>query len=117
MPNPPPQPHSGEPCAEIVTLRKEILSSNLVSDDEPLLLASAFKHGCLEVDILQVYRYPEAHFTDRSGERPLVMYVGWATGPCRLEVGAVTQETYGVTAIVHAMRARPTTMRKAGLLR
>ena len=87
-------------------------------DDDPLILASAQHHGVPDDDILHAYAFAMAWYVDDSGDRPMVMFIGPArTGMILLEVGACEREDYDAICIVHAMRARPETLRKGGLTR
>ena len=73
---------------------------------DPVILASARKHGISDKDMLHAYRNPIRVFQLEE----LVMLIG-ADEPGRLlEVGVVTGE--GVDFIVHAMDARPRFLRR-----
>ena len=65
---------------------------------DPVILASARKHGVTDNDMLHAYRNPIRIFD-------LVMLVGADENGRPLEVGVATAE--GVEFIVHAMPARP----------
>ena len=84
-------------------------------DDEPLILPSAHRHGINDRDILSAYALVVGSFTDARGARPLVMLIGSATFGDLLEIGVVAREDYDAICVVHAMRARPESLRKAGL--
>lgn len=86
-------------------------------DDEPLILSSAHRHGVPEADILNAYAFTVGSFVDGRGVRPLVMLLGLSTAGEVLEIGVVEREDYQAVCIVHAMRARPDTLRKAGMWR
>jgi hypothetical protein len=74
-------------------------------DEEPLVLASAFKHGLSEDDILHAWRYSHHVATRSRGRRMIELRVGPAAGGVALiEVDVIVW--YGQPAIVHAMRAR-----------
>lgn len=70
--------------------------------DDPLVAASALKHGVSAADILHAYRNPVRAYDLDEG---FTMLIGPATDGDLLEIGVVTG-TDG-TVIVHAMRARP----------
>ena len=69
--------------------------------DEPLVLASATRHGVEAADALHAWAYAVDAFVLGDG---LVMYIGPGRAGLLLEIGIV--EWYGQLAIVHAMRAR-----------
>ncbi|MGA9597020.1 MAG: hypothetical protein WBV06_12730 [Acidimicrobiia bacterium] len=68
---------------------------------DPVILASARKHGVTDNDMLHAYRNPIRIFDLDD----LVMLVGADENGKPLEVGVATAE--GVEFIVHAMPARP----------
>ena len=68
---------------------------------DPVILASARKHGVTDNDMLHAYRNPIRIFDLDD----LVMLVGADENGRPLEVGVATGE--GVEFIVHAMPARP----------
>jgi hypothetical protein len=71
-------------------------------DDEPLILASARKHGVDDDDILHAYAHPVGFFQLPEG---VLMVVGPAfNGVTLLEIGFVHR--YGAVAVIHAMSAR-----------
>ena len=67
---------------------------------DPVILASARKHGIPDSDMLHAYRRPIRVF-DLDG---LTMLMGADDSGRMLEVGVVAGE--GIEFIVHAMRAR-----------
>lgn len=86
-------------------------------DDEPLILGSAKDHNVADEDILSAYTFALGFYVDDTGERPLVMLVGpGIAGVTLYEVGVVERQDYDATCIVHAMQARPKTLRKAGVI-
>jgi hypothetical protein len=72
---------------------------------DPVILASARKHGVTDNDMLHAYRNPIRVFDLDD----LVMLIGADHRGRALEVGVVTAE--GVGFIVHAMPARPKFLR------
>ena len=68
---------------------------------DPVILASARKHGVTDNDMLHAYRNPIRIFDLDD----LIMLVGADENGRPLEVGVATAE--GVEFIVHAMPARP----------
>lgn len=44
------------------------------------------------------------------------MLVGLSTSGAVLEIGVVDRPDYGIICVVHAMTARPETLKKAGVL-
>lgn len=83
--------------------------------DDPLVLDSAHRHGIDEADMLHALTWPFGVYTDTRGERPLTMIVGTSrSGHLLIEVGVVQHPHHGA-CVVHAMEARSTVMRKAGL--
>jgi hypothetical protein len=68
---------------------------------DPVILASARKHGIKDNDMLHAYRNPIRVFQQDD----LIMLIGADETGRLLEVGVVTGE--GVEFIVHAMAARP----------
>jgi len=73
---------------------------------DPVILASARKHGISDKDMLHAYRNPIRVFQLEE----LVMLIGADEAGRTLEVGVVTGE--GVDFIVHAMEARPRFLRR-----
>ncbi len=73
---------------------------------DPVILASARKHGVSDNDMLHAHRNPMRVFVLDD----LVMLIGADTTGHLLEVGVVTGE--GVEFIVHAMPARPRFLRR-----
>ena len=74
--------------------------SRYVDEVDPVVLASARKHGISDTEMLHAYRHPIRVF-DLDG---LTMLVGADEAGRMLEVGMVLGE--GVEFIVHAMPAR-----------
>jgi hypothetical protein len=72
---------------------------------EPIVLASARKHGLADDDILHAYRNPIRVFVFDE----LTMLIGADRAGRPLEVGTTTAE--GVEFVVHAMPARPKYLR------
>jgi len=68
---------------------------------DPVILASARKHGANDDDIFHAYRNPVRVFEQDD----LVMLIGPATNGALLEIGVAHAE--GIDFIVHAMSARP----------
>ncbi|MDR0283357.1 MAG: hypothetical protein LBI33_00475 [Propionibacteriaceae bacterium] len=65
---------------------------------------------------MHAYDFAVAAFSDDSGPRILVMYIGPArSGTTLIEVGAVERADYDAICLVHAMVARNETLRKGGL--
>ncbi len=73
---------------------------------DPVILASARKHGISDKDMLHAYRNPIRVFQLEE----LVMLIGADDSGRLLEVGVVAGE--GVDFIVHAMEARPRFLRR-----
>lgn len=72
---------------------------------EPIVLASARKHGLADDDILHAYATPYGSSCSTSSRCSSAL-----TAPARpLEVGTTTAE--GVEFVVHAMPARPKYLR------
>lgn len=69
--------------------------------DEPIIAASALKHGLSEDEILHAYRNPIRVWDLGDG---FTMMVGANAAAIILEVGYVQGDTAAV--IIHAMRAR-----------
>jgi hypothetical protein len=67
---------------------------------DPVILASARKHGISDADMLHAYRYPIRVFVMED----LVMLIGADQAGRLLEVGVAEAE--GFEFIVHAMPAR-----------
>ena len=72
---------------------------------DPVILASARKHGISDDDMLHAYRNPIRVFAFDE----LTMLIGAGQDGQELEVGLVTAD--GVEFIVHAMTARPKFLR------
>ncbi len=69
---------------------------------EPLIVASARKHGIDDADILHVYRHPiRVHRLD-----DLDLLVGGDRSGRLLEIGVVVSRNQRIDVIVHAMAAR-----------
>ena len=68
---------------------------------EPVIIASARKHGVHDDDILHAYRYP-TRVLQLDG---LVMLIGPSQSGQLLEIGVSRAE--GIDFIIHAMPARP----------
>lgn len=74
--------------------------------DDPIVAASALKHGLTEGEILHAYRNPIRAWDLGDG---FTMLIGANQAAIVLEVGCVQGSTADV--IVHAMRAREKFMR------
>ena len=72
---------------------------------DPVILASARKHGVADDDMLHAYRNPIRVFEFDE----LTMLIGPDTAGRLLEVGTAAAE--GIEFIVHAMPARPKFLR------
>ena len=72
---------------------------------DPVILASARRHGITDDDMLHAYRNPVRVFEFDE----LAMLIGSDQAGRMLEVGLATAE--GVEFIVHAMTARPKFLR------
>lgn len=68
---------------------------------DPVILASARKHGISDDDMLHAYRHPIRVFDLDD----LTMLIGPDTSARLLEIGVAEAE--GIEFIVHAMAARP----------
>jgi len=68
---------------------------------DPVILASARKHGVLDDDMLHAYRNPIRVFDVDE----LIMLIGPDQSSSLLEIGVAHAE--GIDFIVHAMAARP----------
>ena len=68
---------------------------------DPVILASARKHGISDEDVLHAYRHPIRVFDLDD----LTMLIGPDTSARLLEIGVAVAE--GIEFIVHAMAARP----------
>lgn len=75
-------------------------SSRYIDEVDPVVLASARKHGISDIQMLHAYRHPIRVF-DLDG---LTMLVGADDAGRMLDVGVAIGE--GVEFIVHAMSAR-----------
>jgi hypothetical protein len=73
---------------------------------EPVVLASARKHGIDDYDMLHAYRHPIRVFEFDD----LTMIIGGDRTGRPLEVGVV-RSAEGVEFVVHAMTARPKFLR------
>ena len=69
--------------------------------DEPIIAASALKHGLAEEEILHAYRNPVRAWDLGDG---FTMLIGANQAAIVLEVGYIQRST--IIVIVHAMRAR-----------
>lgn len=70
-------------------------------DDEPIILASAHRHGVSEEDMLHALRFPLHHVRQ---DDDMVMFIGPdRTGHTLIEVGVVIWWG-GELAIAHALR-------------
>jgi hypothetical protein len=67
---------------------------------DPVILASARKHGIADTDMLHAYRHPMRVFELDD----LIMLIGSSESADLLEIGVVIGE--GIEFIVHAMPAR-----------
>ena len=72
---------------------------------DPVILASARKHGVRDGDILHAYRHP----TRVLQLDELTMLIGASSGGEILEIGVSRAE--GIDFIIHAMSARPKFLR------
>ena len=72
---------------------------------DPVIVATARKHGVSDTDMLHAYRNPVRVFDVED----LVMLIGADEAGRLLEIGVATAE--GVEFIVHAMPARTTFLR------
>lgn len=72
---------------------------------DPIILASARKHGVPDSDILHAYRHPTRvlHLDD------LTMLIGASANGDLLEIGVTAAEN--IDFIIHAMPARPKFLR------
>jgi len=68
---------------------------------EPIISASALRHGVLDADLLHAYAHPIRVFQMDD----LTMIIGSTRTGALIEVGVVSTESCDV--IVHAMLARP----------
>jgi hypothetical protein len=82
-------------------LRSPRRQVNLGGVGDPIIAASAFKHGLGEEEILHAYRNPIRVWDLGDG---FTMMIGANAAAIVLEVGYVQGET--AVVIVHAMRAR-----------
>ena len=73
---------------------------------DPVILASARKHGIADDDILHAYRHPLRVFELDD----LTMLIGGDSDGRPLEIG-LALSTEGIEFIVHAMPARPKFLR------
>lgn len=74
--------------------------------EEPIVLASAGKHGVADEDALHAWALATDVYVVGGG---MALYIGPDRAGNLLEVGVV--EWYSDVAIVHAMRARPRFLR------
>jgi hypothetical protein len=72
---------------------------------DPVILASARKHGIADTDMLHAYRHPIRVFEFDD----LTMLIGGDQAGHLLEIGVAAAE--GIEFIVHAMSARPKFLR------
>lgn len=68
-------------------------------EPEPIILASAHRHGVSEDAMLHTLRFAIRHFVQDDS---MVMFIGPDVSGTSIEVGVV--EWHGVLAIVHAIR-------------
>ncbi|MCU0268044.1 MAG: hypothetical protein MUF83_05285 [Acidimicrobiales bacterium] len=73
---------------------------------DPVVLASARRHGIADDDMVHAYRHP-VHVFEHDD---LTMLIGGDASGRLLEVGLVTSDE-GIEFIVHAMAARPRFLR------
>jgi hypothetical protein len=107
-------PSEGAPALQVEPrgrLASNLAASNLVAvedepsqseeTEEPIILASAFRHGVSEDDMLRAVRFAIHHLRQ---DDDMVMFIGPSTsGDQLVEVGVVIWWG-GELAIVHAMR-------------
>ena len=72
---------------------------------DPTILASARKHGVTDDDMLHAYHHPVRVFEAQG----LVMLIGADRSGRLLEIGVASTE--GLDLVVHAMPARPKSLR------
>jgi len=77
----------------------------MLTDVEPVILASARKHGIADEDMLHAYRNPIRVFDLDD----LTLVIGASRAGEPLEIGVATSES--IDFIVHAMSARPRFLR------
>lgn len=76
-------------------------------EPEPVILASAHRHGASESSMLHALRFPVRHFVQDDS---MTMFIGPDESGTLIEVGVI--EWHGVIAIAHAMRpAQPKFLR------
>jgi hypothetical protein len=76
-------------------------------ESEPIILATAHRHGVKDEAMLHALRFPVRHFVQDDS---MTMFIGPDQTGALVEVGVV--EWHGVIAIAHAMRpARPKYLR------
>ncbi|MBE6478086.1 MAG: hypothetical protein E7Z97_08505 [Propionibacteriaceae bacterium] len=68
-------------------------------DAEPVILASAYRHGVSDAAMLHALRFPAHHFVQDDS---MTMFIGPDETGVLIEVGVI--EWHGVIAIAHAMR-------------
>lgn len=68
-------------------------------EQDPIILASANRHGVKDEAMLHALRFPVRHFVQDDS---MTMFIGPDETGTLLEVGVI--EWHGVIAIVHAMR-------------
>jgi hypothetical protein len=73
---------------------------------DPVILASARKHGIDDEDMLHAYRHPLRVFMVDD----LTMIIGGARSGQPLEIGVATSDE-GAEFIIHALAARPKFLR------
>ena len=95
-----PVTHMGAPRRSECRGAPEARSSSYIDGVDPIVLASARKHGVADQDMLHAYRNPVRvyQFDD------LTMLIGADEAGRMLEIGTATAE--GIELIVHAMPAR-----------
>ena len=82
-----------------VTLTPSAVQGNLI--DEPIVVASALRHGVDEADVVHAFRNA---IVRSSLDEGVDMFVGADRSGQLLEVGVVTRD--GARLIIHAMAAR-----------
>ena len=76
-------------------------------EPEPVILASAHRHGVSESSMLHALRFPVRHFVQDDS---MTIFIGPDESGTLIEVGVI--EWHGVIAIAHAMRpAQPKFLR------
>ncbi|RPF27273.1 hypothetical protein [Georgenia muralis] len=76
-------------------------------ESEPIILATAHRHGVSDAAMLHALRFPVRHFVQ---DDTMTMFIGPDETGILVEVGVI--EWHGVIAIAHAIRpARPKYLR------